>query len=58
MAQLDRTTIDQVMSEAFGADTEAEAYRKEAIKLIESRTGLKRLEEVLRKPFNIETRAA
>lgn len=58
MAQLDRTTIDQVMSEAFGADTEAEAYRKEAIKLIESRTGLKRLEKVLRKPFNLETRAA
>lgn len=50
MQNLDQRTIDQVVDETFGIESEDDLIKRRAIELIESRTGLKRLDEILRRP--------
>lgn len=50
MQNLDQRTIDRVVDETFGIESEDDLIKRRAIELIESRTGLKRLDEILRRP--------
>lgn len=58
MTRLDQTTIDQVIDEALGSEVENPVIRKRALELIDSRTGLRELDKILRQPFHLEKRAA
>lgn len=48
MERADPGAVRQSINEAYGLDDEADIYRKRAIDIIENRTGLRRLDEVLK----------